>query len=136
MSIASAESVIEDVVSKFVCKRKYGVCLIASALVVHRLDNGEVIEGYLVFDSHQCYIRHYWCRIDGKDYDIGTLINTRLEIAHIPSRLSQVAPENYTYMSTLDQEELRDLEKGYQLYLSNRRKFWKSSRMGWLKKLL
>ena len=104
MSIGSAELVIEDVVSKFVCKRKHGVCLIASALVVHRLDNGEVIEGYLVFDSHQCYIRHYWCRIDGKDYDIGTLINTRLEIAHIPSRLSQVAPENYTYMITLDQE--------------------------------
>ena len=136
MATTTIDSVLEYLVDKFVSKKRFGVCLISSALLVHRLERGDLVEGYLIFDSHRCYVRHYWCLIGGKDYDAGTIISARLKIPSLPSRLSQVAPENYTYMSTLDQEELTELEKGYQLYLSNRRKFWKTLRIGWLKNLL
>ena len=135
----SVETELEAVVCRFVYKRKYGVCLVASTLLRHRLDHdGEVIQGYRIFDSVHCYVRHYWFRIDGKDYDVGTIIDTRLKIDLPPSRFSQAVPSQscYTYVSALDQEELTTLEKGYQLYLTNPKAFWKCSRMNWLKKLV
>ena len=135
----NVDAEVEDVVCRFVVRRKYGVCLVASALLRHRLGNdGEVIQGYLIFDTIQCYVRHYWFRIDGKDYDIGTIINTRLNIGCPPTRLSQAAPSQscYKYVSAIDQEELTVLEEGYQLYYTKPKKFWKSSRMNWLRKLI
>ena len=134
----NVEAELDNVVCIFVGRKKYGVCLIASALLRHCLDNnGEVIQGYLIFDSVQCYVRHYWFHIEGKDYDIGTIINSRLNIGCLPSRLSQTAPSQtcYKYVSAIDQEELTNLEEGYQLYLTKPKRFWKSSQMSWLKKL-
>ena len=59
----NVDSEVEDAVCRFVVRRKYGVCLVASALLRHRLDNnGEGIQGYLIFDSVQCYARHYLFR--------------------------------------------------------------------------
>ena len=70
--------------------------------------------------------------IDGRYYDIGTMINARLNI-HVPSaRLSETPPPDYTYISMHDKNELLELEKGYLLYLTKPKKFWKSSPMNWL----
>ena len=131
------DTLLEDVVRVFVEKGKYGVCLVASALLHHRANRaGKIIEGYLIFDQMKCYVRHYWFRINGKDYDVGSIINTSLNIYDSFSRLSEVTPPNYTYASMLDENELMELEKGYMLYLTNSKKFWKSSPMGWLKRLV
>ena len=136
MSTTTVDSVLEYVVEKFVSRKRFGVCFISSALLVHRLGKGDLVEGYLIFDSHRCYVRHYWCLIDGKDYDAGTIISTSLKIMQLPSRLSQTRPENYTYISSLNQKELTELEDGYRLYLTNRRKFWKTLKIGWIQRLL
>ena len=137
MSITNLDSVLEDVVRVFVEKDRYGVCLVASALLRHRLNGtGMIIEGYLIFDQMKFYVRHYWFRINDKDYDVGTAINVGLNIHVPPSRLSEVPPLNYTYASMFDKNELMELEKGYMLYLTKPKKFWKSSPMNWLKRLV
>ena len=71
-------------------------------------------------------------------YDIGTIINTCLNIGCPPLRLSRTAPTQdcYKYVSAIDQEELKALEEGYQLYLTKSKTFWKSSRSNWLTKLI
>ena len=114
-------------------------CLVASALLRHRLDNnGEVIQGYLIFDSVQCSARHYWFRSERKDYDIGTIINARLNIGCPPSILSRTAPTQDCdkYVSAIDQKELKALEEGYLLYLTKSKTFWKIYRSNWLKTLI
>ena len=137
MSITNLDTLLEDVVRVFVEKSKYGVCLVASALLRHHVNRaGMIIEGYLIFDQMKCYVRHYWFRINGKDYDVGSIINTSLNIYVPSSRLSEVPPSNYTYASMLDENELMELEKGYMLYLTNPKRFWKSSPMNWLKRLV
>ena len=138
MSVTNVEEILEDVIQRFVVRRKYGVCLVASALLRHRLGGvGDVIQGYLILDSHHCYFRHYWYRLDGKDYDVGTSISTRLNIAHPPLRLCETMPSgSYNYVSAFNQAELKAVEKGYQMYLTKQKTFWKSWQMNWLKKLV
>ena len=46
------DTLLEDVVRVFVEKGKYGVCLVASALLHHRANRaGKIMEGYLIFDQ-------------------------------------------------------------------------------------
>ena len=56
----STERHKEKVVDVFVSKDVYGACLITSTLLVHRLQGGKMIEGYLVFDDMKSYLRHYF----------------------------------------------------------------------------
>ena len=67
------------VVDIFVTRKMFGVCLLGSALLVHRLHKGKVIEGYEVFED-KTYIRHYWVRINNEDIDVGAEVYKRLEL--------------------------------------------------------
>ena len=56
-------------VTDFVSRKCDGACLVSSAILLKRVGYGELIQGYLINDVMKYYVRHYWCRIDGKDYD-------------------------------------------------------------------
>ena len=72
------EEAIEWVVEQFVSRRRYGVCQVSSALLVHRIDSGEVIEGFLIFDDDKEFVRHYWTRVNGMNIDIGMMSHDKL----------------------------------------------------------
>ena len=55
----STERHKEKIFNAFVSKCVYGACLITSTLLVHRLQVGKAIEGYLVFDDMKSYLHHY-----------------------------------------------------------------------------
>ena len=70
----STERHEEKIVDAFVLKGVYGTCLITSTLLFHRLQTGNVIEGYLVFDDVKSNLRHYWCSIDEVNHDLCSII--------------------------------------------------------------
>ena len=127
-------------VEKFVTRKRFGVCLLSSTLLIHRLGKGKVVEGYQIF-SDKTYVRHYWVRIDNRDVDVGQEINKRLSLPHTKraSRLAETAPgSDYFYLSTLDLQELQELEEGYQLYIKKPKAYWKlvGTHLGWLRRLV
>ena len=69
------EEKFHETVNDFVTRKVMAACLVSSALLVHRSKVGLVVEGYLINDNFKYYVRHYWCRINEKDYDVGTIIN-------------------------------------------------------------
>ena len=86
------------------------------------------------------YVRHYWCHIDGKDYDAGTLITLLLRGETLKclvgkKRRSTTAPIGYNYISSMDPHELKKLEECYQLYTSKPKKFWKRSPR-WMQRII
>ena len=103
----------------------HGACLVTSTLLVHRLQIGKVIEGYLVFDAMRSYLRHYWCSVDGVNHDLGSLINKRLGICVFKDPLSQMPPVGYQNMSKMDEMELKELEAGFRCYTVNPKVYWK-----------
>lgn len=129
-----------ETVNDFVSRKITAACLVSSALLVHRSKTGAVVEGYLINDEMKYYIRHYWCCINEKDYDAGSIINMLL----IPDvfqklgkrRLSQTPPPNgYRYLSITNLHRLKNLEEGYRLYSNNRKIFWKNS-PGWMRRII
>ena len=129
-----------ETINDFVSRKLVAACLVSSALLVHRSKAGNVVEGYLINDEMRYYVRHYWCCINGKDYDAGTVINMIL----MPSvfqklgkrRRSQTPPpEGYEYISNTNLQELKSLEDGYSLYRKNPKIFWKNSPC-WMRKII
>ena len=128
-----------ETIKDFVSRKILGACLVSSAVLVHRLKMGEIIEGYLINDKMKYYVRHYWCRINEKDYDVGAVINMIL-MPDISRKLgkrrrSQTAPEGYKYVSSMNVNELEILEEGFQLYSENPKVFWKKS-PGWIRRII
>ena len=133
-------SKFHETINDFVSRKITAACLVSSAILVHRLKGGGVVEGYLINDRMKYYVRHYWCRINERDYDVGTIINTIL----MPDvfrklgkrRLSQTPPpDGYKYVSIINPHELKKLEDGYILYSNNPKVFWKDS-PGWMRKII
>ena len=128
-----------ETVKDFVSRKIVAACLVSSAVLVHRLKMGEVIEGYLINDKMKYYVRHYWYRINEQDYDVGAVINMIL----MPDlfrklgkrRRSQTAPAGYKYVSSTNENELEKLEEGFQLYSKNPKVFWKKS-PGWIRQIV
>ena len=132
---------VKKVIDIFITRKKYGVCLLSSTLLVNRLGEGKVIEGYQIIERNKIYIRHYWVSINDRDIDLGSEINRRLELpdSFTPTRLTEEIPgKDYFYASEIDLEELSELEYGYHLYLNKPKCYWKliGARLGWIKKLV
>ena len=132
---------VENVIDIFVARNRFGVCLLSSTLLVNRLREGNVIEGYQLFEREKTYIRHYWVRINNQDVDPGTEINQRLQLPHapIPTRITEEKPgDDYFYASGLNLEELEELENGYRLYQESPKRYWKliTARLGWIRKFI
>ena len=53
-----------EIINDFVSRKITAACLVSSAILVHRLKDGGVVEGYLLNDTMKYYLRHYWCRIN------------------------------------------------------------------------
>ena len=134
------DQALEWTVEKFVSRNRIGVCLLSSALLVHRLRKGIVVEGYQIFNHDKTYVRHYWVRIDNRDVDAGTEVNKRLlSYPNLSTQLVEVKPgDDYLYLCALDPQRLRELEEGYKLYLRNPKAHWKlvGTRLGWLRRLV
>ena len=127
-------------VTDFVSRKCDGACLVSSAILLKRVGYGELIQGYLINDEIKYYVRHYWCRIDGKDYDAGTLVililrRETLKCLVGKQRRSTTAPIGYNYISSMDPYDLKKLEEGYQLYTRKPKKFWKTSPR-WMKQII
>ena len=135
---------VENIINIFTTRKIFSVCLLSSTLLVNHLGEGNVIEGYQIFEREKKYIRHYWVRLHNRDIDIGTEINKRLDLAHayMSTKLSVDKPDSdYFYASELDLEELSELsklERLYQLYNTNQKRYWKLvlAYRGWIKKVL
>ena len=111
---------LRRVLNAFVLQNVGGACLIASAAFIHLLGRGELVEGYLSrVKSRAYYCRHYWARVDGVDYDIGSAITRRLtpqaEILGKPILLDR-APTSGEQMD--DPRTLAFLELGYRMHQS------------------
>ena len=115
------ERIEKKKVDTFVSRRVSGACLVTSILLIHRLQAGNVIEGYLVFDDMRSYMRHYWCSIDGVNHDLGSIINTGLGNSIFKGRLSQIPPTGYHYVSEM---ELAELEVGFRPYTTHPSTYW------------
>ena len=131
---------VNKVIDIFVARERYGVCLLSSTLLVNRLGEGQVIEGYQIFECDKTYVRHYWVRINDEDIDLGTEINRRLGSPHtykLTRLTEEITSEDYFYISELDSKVLSELEHGYQIYLKHPKRYWKliGARLGgWIKK--
>ena len=55
----AVERIKKKMVDTFVSRGVSGAYLVISTLLIHRLQAGYVIEGYLVFDDMRSYLRHY-----------------------------------------------------------------------------
>ena len=121
----STERHKENIVDAFVSRGVYGDCLVASTLLIHRLQVGKVIEGYLVFDDMKSYLRHYWCSIDEVNHDLASTIKKRLGNSIFEGRLSQIPPIGYQYVSEMNELELKDLEAGFRRYTTKPNAYWK-----------
>lgn len=115
----SIPSALKRVVNAFVLQGIGGACLIASAAFIHLLGRGELVEGYMSrSQASGYYCRHYWARVDGVDYDVGSAITRRLapqiELAGHPVLLQHPPLEGEQLE---DPRELFMLERGYQTYM-------------------
>ena len=119
----STERHKEKIVDAFVSKYVFGGCLITSTLLVHRLQVGKVIEGYLVFDDMKSNLRHYWCSIDGVNHELGSIINKRI----FKGCLSQISPLGYQHVSEMNKVELKELETGFRCYAIKPKAYWKKA---------
>jgi len=128
-----------ETINDFVSRKITTACLVSSALLVHRSKAGNVVEGYLINDEMKYYVRHYWCCINGQDYDVGSVINMVLMPDVFQKlgkrRLSQTPPEGYEYISSTTLQVLKRLEDGYSLYYNNPKVFWKNSPC-WMRKII
>ena len=148
MDLAKLDGVIQRIVDAFVARRCSSACLVATAIVANQMGRGEVVEGYQIADEIKGYGRHYWYRLDGVDYDVGTLIALRVIPLIKPSarwwvegrtiRLSTEPPTaRYTYWCGVDADDeaqCRKLEKSYRAYKQTPHKFWKQAPR-WMREL-
>ena len=108
----------EKIVDAFVSRGVYGVCLVTSKLLIHRLQAGKVIEGYLVYVDMK--LPHYWCSIHevnhDDEYDLGSIIN-----------ISQIPPIGYQYVSEMNEMELKELEAGFRRFTTKSIAYWKKA---------
>ena len=148
MSEPTLAQTLQIVVDAFVRKRVSSACLVASGIVVNRMGRGEVVEGYQIEDSLKGYGHHYWYRLDGVDYDIGTPICRRVVRLARPDavwwvegrtiRLSTRRPKGYTYWCDGDAEDrsqVKELESAFATYTTAPKKFWARSPR-WMRELL
>ena len=112
----STEKHEEKIIDAFVSRGVYGACLVTSTLLIHRLQAGEVIEGYLAFDDMKSYLHHYWCSIGEVNHDLGSIINKQLRNSLFKGRLSQIPPIGNQYVSGMNEMELKELEAGFRRY--------------------
>ena len=134
------EEAIEWVVEQFASRRTYGVCQVSSALLVHRIGSGEVIEGFLIFDDCKQFIRHYWTRVNGMNIDIGMMIHDKLFSNNIRSCYLSIWPPTgkFVYISVRDPETLDELELAHKMYTKKPKDYWKliGNQLGWVKRLI
>ena len=133
----NVDNKFHETINDFVSRNLIGTCLVSSALLLHRLKVGCVVEGYLINDILKCYERHYWYCVNEKDYDVGSVVNTILMSRKLGKRRrSQTPPpDGYIYLSVMNPHELEKLEEGYRLYSRNLKAFWKKS-PGWIRKII
>jgi hypothetical protein len=152
-------AVIQSIVSEFVAHRASSVSLIASAVVARRIGRGDVVKGYRVGIKSRTFSEHCWYRLDNRDFDLGTIISTRVIAATNPEcvralglmifRLSTERPLNYaeivvgtksrrgsggtdTYSASAD--EHRDFERDYSEYVTSPAEYWARA-PSWVRRL-
>ena len=134
-SISEVDSYVENIVQLFVRRKIVGACLLSSTMLAE-VTNGNVVEGFLIFDELKVYFRHYWTIFNNRIYDIAHLVRQKLYPVDYIARLSEVEPPStYKYLSMQNIPQLTELEKGYKQYTEKSRKYFKKA-PGWSKKFL
>mgnify|MGYP002808641033 CR=1 FL=1 len=120
-------NISENIADLFCKKKLLGACLLSSAML-STLTKDDVVEGYLIFDQHKLYFRHYWTVVENTTYDISFRVRQRLFQSSSISRLSVIAPSNdYTYLSLENEPQLMELEAGYRDYKEKPNKYLKKA---------
>ena len=126
-----------DVIAKSICdlfvkQRLYATCLPASLIFHEILDmlhiENQLINGYqCILNGGNAYMKHFWVRALGKDYDIGLQITRDISKLNIETKLCETLPADAKTIDNETPEEkknLLEIEQAYALYQKNVGEFW------------
>lgn len=135
------DRILESIITSFVNKQKYAVCLLSSCLMddICKMLNLDctIVKGYITFPETNKYANHFWIEVKNKIYDSTQSIMKALHNQDITLEYHKKIPDGYISNDQTCEEEIQTVQEllmRYKSYIADSSKFWKESPK-WVKKM-